>query len=314
MLRLMRDKDRSGKTIQAVEKTRRTWFGEVTSLLRRPSINEIPWNEIEELLIGADVGLATTELLISRTKERLQSKNHSPPDDAISMLKTQMVALLTIDHTSEIFEVATRPTVILVVGVNGVGKTTSVAKLARLYSCNGNRVVLGAADTFRAAAIEQLQSWGCRLEVDVIAHQSGADPAAVTFDTLEAARARHADVVIIDTAGRLHTKTNLMEEIKKIRRVLSKRHDIAENVLLTLEATTGQNGLLQAQAFSDAIACHGVFLTKLDGTAKGGIVLSIAHDLNLPVLFIGTGEGLDDIAPFHPRQFVEALFESKAVN
>lgn len=308
MLRLLRDNTRSEKTIQAAEKTRQTWFGHVTSLLNRSSTNEIPWTEIEELLVAADVGLVTTELLIDRTKEHLRENKLSHPDDAIDVLKNEMVTLLTIDHPNKMLGVSTRPTILLFVGVNGAGKTTSIAKLAQLLINDGKQVMLGAADTFRAAAIEQLQSWGSRLKVDVIAHQSGADPGAVAFDTLEAARARHADIVIIDTAGRLHTKTNLMEEIKKIRRVLSKRDDMVQSVLLTLEATTGQNGLIQAKGFSEAMDCDGVFLTKLDGTAKGGIVLSIAHDLKLPVLFIGTGEGLDDIAPFHPRQFVEALF------
>jgi fused signal recognition particle receptor len=311
MLSLLRDNSRSEKTIRAAEKTRQTWFGHITSLLNRSSINEIPWTEIEELLIAADVGLTTTELLIDRTKEGLRQNKLSHPDDAIDVLKNEMVTLLTIDRPIKMSGAHTKPTALLFVGVNGAGKTTSIAKLARLYTDEGNKVILGAADTFRAAAIEQLQSWGNRLKVDVIAHQSGADPGAVAFDTLEAARSRHADIVIIDTAGRLHTKSNLMEEVKKIRRVLSKRDDVVQSVLLTLEATTGQNGLLQAKVFSEAMSCDGVFLTKLDGTAKGGIVLAIAHDLNLPVLFIGTGENLDDIGAFHPRQFVEALFNSK---
>lgn len=313
MLRLQGDSKRSEKIIQAAEKTRQTWFGRVTSLLNRSSANEIPWTEIEELLVAADVGLVTTELLLDLTKKHLRENKLSHPVDAIDVLKNEMVTLLTIDHPSKLLEVSTKPTVLLFVGVNGAGKTTSIAKLARLYLNEGKQVMLGAADTFRAAAIEQLQSWGSHLKVDVIAHQSGADPGAVAFDTLEAARARQTDIVIIDTAGRLHTKTNLMEEIKKIQRVLSKRDDVVQRVLLTLEATTGQNGLIQAKGFSEAMGCDGVFLTKLDGTAKGGIILSIAHNLDLPVMFIGTGEGLDDIAPFHPRQFVEALFNSTAV-
>ena len=312
MLKLLRDRGRGDKTRQAVEKTRRTWFGQITSLLRRSDIDEDLWDELEELLIGADVGLDTTELLLERTKERVRNEGVSQPGDVLGVLKAEMVALLSIDGSDYTLETADGPAVLLVIGVNGAGKTTGIAKLARLYMDDGKRVVLGAADTFRAAAIEQLQSWGGRLEVDVIAHQSGADPGAVAFDTLEAARARQADVVIIDTAGRLHTKANLMEELKKIQRVLSKRGNVAQSVLLTLDATTGQNGLFQARAFTDAIDCDGVFLTKLDGTAKGGIVLAIAQDLKLPVLFIGTGETLDDITPFDPRQFVDALFDSEA--
>lgn len=314
MLKLLRDRGRGDKTRQAVEKTRRTWFGQITSLLRRSDIDEDLWDELEELLIGADVGLDTAELLLERTKERVRNEGVSNTGDVLGVLKDEMVALLSIDGSDYTLEIADGPAVLLVVGVNGAGKTTGIAKLARLYMDDGKRVVLGAADTFRAAAIEQLQSWGSRLEADVIAHQSGADPGAVAFDTLEAARARQADVVIIDTAGRLHTKANLMEELKKIQRVLSKRGNVAQSVLLTLDATTGQNGLLQARAFTDAIECDGVFLTKLDGTAKGGIVLAIAQDLKLPVLFIGTGETLDDITPFDPRQFVDALFDSEAAS
>ena len=197
------------------------------------------------------------------------------------------------------------------VGVNGAGKTTSIAKLAQLYVDDGKQVLLGAADTFRAAAIEQLQVWGSRVGADVIAHRQGADPGAVAFDTLQAARSRGVDVVIIDTAGRLHSKVNLMEEMKKVRRVLS-RHDnrASVEVILAMDATTGQNGLAQARAFTEAIRCDGVFLSKLDGTAKGGVVVAIAAELKLPVLYIGTGERLEDIAPFDPREFIDALFAS----
>lgn len=312
MLKLLRDRG-GEKTRQAVEKTRRTWFGQITSILRRTDIDSNLWDELEELLIGADVGLDTTELLIERARGRVLSEGVWQPGDILDVLKGEMATLLSIDGSDDALEAADGPIALLVVGVNGAGKTTSIAKLARLYMDDGQRVVLGAADTFRAAAIEQLQSWGNRLGVEVIAHQSGADPGAVAFDALEAARARQADVVIIDTAGRLHTKSNLMEELGKIQRVLSKRGNAAQRVLLTLDATTGQNGLLQARAFTEATECDGVFLTKLDGTAKGGVVLAIVQDLKLPVLFIGTGESPDDVAPFDPNEFVEALFDSGAI-
>ena len=200
------------------------------------------------------------------------------------------------------------PLVILFVGVNGSGKTTSIAKLAHSYREQGERVVLAAADTFRAAAIDQLRVWGERAGAEVIAHQPGADPGAVVFDAIEAARRRQAGVVLIDTAGRLHTKYNLMEELKKIKRVAS-RHDptAPHQVLLVLDATTGQNGLIQARHFTQAVEVSGIFLAKLDGTAKGGIVLAIAQELRIPILYIGTGEKLEDLAPFDPRAFAEAL-------
>jgi fused signal recognition particle receptor len=309
MLKLLRDRG-GEKTRQAVEKTRRTWFGQITSILRRTDIDSNLWDELEELLIGADVGLDTTELLIERARGRVLSEGVWQPGDILDVLKGEMATLLSIDGSDDALEAADGPIALLVVGVNGAGKTTSIAKLARLYMDDGQRVVLGAADTFRAAAIEQLQSWGNRLGVEVIAHQSGADPGAVAFDALEAARARQADVVIIDTAGRLHTKSNLMEELGKIQRVLSKRGNAAQRVLLTLDATTGQNGLFQARSFTEALSCDGVFLSKLDGTAKGGVVVAIADELGLPVLYIGTGEQPDDIAPFDPKEFVEAMFDS----
>ncbi|MBI4200723.1 MAG: signal recognition particle-docking protein FtsY, partial [Chloroflexi bacterium] len=193
--------------------------------------------------------------------------------------------------------------------VNGSGKTTSIAKLAHFFQEAGDRVVIGAADTFRAAAVDQLQVWGKRLGVEVVAHQQGGDPAAVAFDALQAGKARGADVVIIDTAGRLHTKSNLMEELKKVRRVVGRLDPSAPHLtILVMDATTGQNGLAQARAFTQAVACDGIFLAKLDGTAKGGFVFAIRQELGLPVLFIGTGEGVEDMSPFEPRQFVEALF------
>ena len=297
------------KTERAVEKTRKSWFDRMAKLFQTSQVDAELWDRLEELLIGADVGVSTTENLIGRLKERIRDEGVTLPDGALEILKEEMVAILDIGPGADLLEVEDPPLVILMVGVNGVGKTTSIAKLASLYKENGKHVVLGAADTFRAAAIEQLQAWGSRLGVDVIAHRPGADPGAVAFDTYRAADSREADVVIIDTAGRLHTKHNLMEELKKIQRVLSRQSERdSQRVLLTIDATTGQNGLAQARSFVDAVDCDGAFLAKLDGTAKGGVVLAIAEELKLPVLFIGTGEQPDDIAPFDPAAFVDALF------
>ncbi len=305
-----RDKEKERqRTEQALRKTRQTWFGHVTTLFRRSRIDDELWEELEELLISADVGVATTQKALDRLRERIQREHVTQPDDALEALKSELTAILDIEVDDNLFEVAEPPLVLLVVGVNGAGKTTSIAKLTQMFKEEGKSVVLGAADTFRAAAIEQLQAWGRRLEVDVIAHQSGADPGSVAFDTLNAAKSRGADVVIIDTAGRLHTKLNLMAELKKIQRVLSRQGSgDSQRVLLTLDATTGQNGLLQARSFVEAVKCDGVFLAKLDGTAKGGIVLAIADELEVPVLYVGAGEQPDDIASFNPREFVDSLF------
>ena len=308
MFRFLQRRDR-GKTEQGVRKTRQTWLGRVASLLQRSELDQDLWDELEELLISADVGLATSERLIEGVRDRAREENVTSPDGAVELLKGMMVELLSSDGSAALLEVDRRPLVLLVAGVNGVGKTTSIAKLAKWFKDDGYSVVLGAADTFRAGAIDQLQAWGRRLDIDVIAHQPGADPGAVAFDTLQAATSRGADVVIVDTAGRLHTKRNLMEEIKKVQRVLSRQGGTdSQRVILTLDATTGQNGLIQARAFKEALSCDGVFLAKLDGTAKGGIVLAISADLGLPVLYIGTGEQPEDLAPFDARDFVEGLF------
>ena len=311
MFRSLRANDKE-KTVHAVEKTRHTWFGKIAGLFQRGQLGEATWDELEELLISADVGVATSETLLDRLRSRIRDEGASGPDEALALLKLGMVELLDLGGPEFRLDSKDGPLVLLMVGVNGVGKTTSIAKLAHWYKGEGLSVILGAADTFRAAAIEQLQAWGSRLEVDVIAHQPNADPGAVTFDAVQAARARGADVVIVDTAGRLHTKLNLMEELKKINRVISRQAGTdSQRVLLTLDATTGQNGLIQALSFVEAVKADGVFLAKLDGTAKGGIVLAIANELKLPVLFVGTGEGPDDIARFDPRDFVEGLFSAQ---
>ena len=301
---------KSEKTERAAEKTRRAWFSHVTDLFRSGSLDDDLWEELEELLIAADVGLGPAQDLLERLRRRVREEGVSDPEGAIDILKQELVSVLDVGVGPVPYN-GKRPHTVLMVGVNGAGKTTSIAKLAQLYVDDGKQVLLGAADTFRAAAIEQLQVWGGRVGAEVIAHRQGADPGAVAFDTLQAARSRGIDVVIIDTAGRLHSKVNLMEEMKKIRRVLSRHDDSASvEVILAMDATTGQNGLAQARAFTEAIRCDGVFLSKLDGTAKGGVVVAIAAELKLPVLYIGTGEQLEDIAPFDPREFVDALFAS----
>jgi len=308
MLNFLRRRETDAEnTRRATEKTRRGLLGRVASIFRDSDLDEEAWEELEEVLITADVGVEPTMELV----DRLREEHPSTPDEALDILKREMVEMLSIDDTGHPLDTDARPLVLLVVGVNGVGKTTGIAKLTNLYLQDGQQVLIGAADTFRAGAAEQLRTWGRRLDVDVISHREGADPGAVAFDTVSAALSRNADVIIVDTAGRLHTKTNLMEELKKIRRVVA-RHvpESSIRVLLALDAVTGQNGLHQARAFTQALECHGVILSKLDGTAKGGIVLAITRELGIPVLYLGTGEQPDDIAAFDPQQFVDALFET----
>ena len=299
-----------GEIIQkAVKRSREGWFSKVTRLFDRATGDEL-WDELEELLISADVGMSTSTKLLGRLRGRVREERLIEGHEIRSALKEEMVAILGVDSSPrEALTLASSgPRVILVVGVNGTGKTLSIAKLAYTFREQGKRVILAAADTFRAAAIDQLKVLGQRVGAEVICHQPGADPGAVVFDSLEAARARSADVVLIDTAGRLHTKFNLMEELKKIKRVASRSDPEAPHeVLLVLDAGTGQNGLAQARYFTEAVGVTGVFLTKLDGTAKGGIVLAICDELEIPILYIGTGEALGDLVPFDAETFVEAL-------
>jgi len=278
----------------------------VTRLFDRTTVDETVWTELEELLISADVGVGTAEKLIETVKQRAarEKLDGSSVRDA---LKAEMVNMLKIEAPAA--DSASVPRVILAVGVNGSGKTTSIAKLAYKAKKEGRQVILAAADTFRVAAIDQLKKLGAEVGVDVIAHQPDADAGAVVFDALEAARSRNTQEVIVDTAGRLHTKFNLMEELKKIRRVVAKADATAPHeVILVLDATTGQNGLTQARYFTEAVGVTSVFLAKLDGTAKGGIVLAICDELKIPIQFIGTGDGLEDMAAFDAESFVEALF------
>jgi fused signal recognition particle receptor len=275
-------------------------------LFDRGAIGKEVWDQLEELLISADVGVPTAAKLIGKVKQRADEEKLDGAR-VRAILQEEMVKILDVPPRTVNVNV-TLPEVYLVVGVNGSGKTTSIAKLAYKMKKEGHSVLLAAADTFRAAAIDQLKKQGERVGVDIVAHQPGADPGAVVYDAYQAAKARHIDNLIIDTAGRLHTKFNLMEELKKIRRVAAKLDSAAPHeVILVLDATTGQNGLSQARYFTEAVGVTGILLAKLDGTAKGGIVLAICDELKLPIQLIGIGEGLDDLVPFDAAAFVEAL-------
>ncbi len=258
----------------------------------------------------ADVGVETTVALVDRLREQVNRGKARTTRDLEELLKQELLALLGSPSPMNVDEPRLL-TLVLVVGVNGSGKTTTIAKLAKYYKDQGRRVLLAAADTFRAAAIDQLKIWGERADVPVIAHQPGADPGAVVYDAIRASQSRKSDLLIVDTAGRLHTKYNLMEELRKVHGVAQKRvHQAPHETLLVLDATTGQNALSQARHFKDAVQVTGVVVAKLDGTAKGGVVFAIAHELQLPVRFIGTGETLEDLEVFDPEAFVEGLFES----
>jgi fused signal recognition particle receptor len=291
---------------KALQPTRDSWFSKAMQLFDRTTIDESIWSELEEVLISADVGMETTAKLIERTKERVRDEKLKDGYQVKEAIKQEMVKILELPsrETAEI----TLPKVILVIGVNGSGKTTSIAKLAYRAKQEGQSVILAAADTFRAAAIDQLRTWAQRIGADIVAHQPGADPGAVVYDAMAAARSRQVQLLIIDTAGRLHTKFNLMEELKKIKRVAAKTDPTAPHeVILVLDATTGQNGLAQAKNFAEATGVTGIFLAKLDGTAKGGIALAICDQLKIPVQYVGVGEHPEDIALFDAQSFVEAL-------
>jgi fused signal recognition particle receptor len=299
------------KTEPGVKGSKETWFGKIANVFNRDVFGDEVWEELEELLVSVDVGLDTTGKLLSKVKQRVKTERLSEVSQVREALKEQMVSLLSIPQRAKPIpeQSGESPYIILVVGVNGSGKTTSIAKLAYGFTSQGKRVILAAADTFRAAAIEQLKHWGGKVDAEVIAHQPGGDPGAVAYDAVQAGYSRHAQAVIIDTAGRLHTKFNLMEELKKIKRVVAKHNASAPHqVLLVMDATTGQNGLAQAKYFTEAVDVTGIFLTKLDGTARGGILFAICDQLNIPISYIGTGEELQDIAPFDAEVFVNAIF------
>ncbi|MGV9268726.1 signal recognition particle-docking protein FtsY [Kitasatospora sp. NPDC003701] len=278
------------------------------SLLSREHLDEDTWEEIEDTLLTADVGVAPTQELVERLRTRVKVLGTRTPDELRTLLREELVELIgkDADRTVRSTKHEDGPAVVLVVGVNGVGKTTTTGKLARVLVADGRTVVLGAADTFRAAAADQLQTWGERVGARTVRGPEGGDPASVAFDAVKEGIAEGADTVLVDTAGRLHTKTGLMDELGKVKRVVEK-HGPVDEVLLVLDATTGQNGLIQARVFAEVVDITGIVLTKLDGTAKGGIVVAVQRELGVPVKLIGLGEGADDLAPFEPGAFVDAL-------
>ena len=295
---------------RSLSKTHESIVGRVdTLLLGRKQIDTDTLEELEEILITADLGVKTTVDLIRTLEQRLK-RNELQDGAALKKALKEEIQLRLMAHASPLVVSGKTPFVILVIGVNGVGKTTTIGKLAARYAGEGKRVLLAAGDTFRAAAAEQLELWSQRVGADIVRHKEGADPSAVVFDACKAAIARHSDVLIIDTAGRMHTKVNLMEEMKKIRRVLTREiPDAPHETLLVLDAATGQNALSQAKLFKEAAFVSGVVLTKLDGSAKGGIVVAVSHEFALPIRFIGVGESVEDLREFDPAQFVDALFQ-----
>ncbi len=289
-------------------KTKNAVFGRLDALFRGFSkVDEEMLEELEEVLITADVGVNATETILDELRDRIKKEKITEPEQAKAALQEILTAMI---GEGEPLKLETTPAVILVIGVNGVGKTTSIAKIANVLKTEGKQVLLAAADTFRAAAIDQLGIWADRVGVDLIRHEEGSDSAAVVYDALSAAKKRNADVVIVDTAGRLHNKKNLMDELAKIDRVIDRQlPDASRETLLVLDATTGQNAVMQAKEFKNAASLTGLVLTKLDGTAKGGIVFSIRDELGLPVKFIGVGEKVDDLQYFSASDFVSALFD-----
>jgi len=294
---------------ESLSRTRQSVFGQIAGVLGTGDIDEETWEDLEALLVQADVGVPTTMDIVKKLQARVKKEGLYKADQLVNALKKELRAILAESGTFEMEE-PRQLTVVMVVGVNGSGKTTTIGKLAKRYLDQGRKVVLAAGDTFRAAAIDQLKVWGERANVPVISGQPGSDPGAVAYDGIRAARARGYDMLIVDTAGRLHTKFNLMQELEKVYGVCKKSvHQAPHEVLLVLDAPTGQNALVQATKFKESVHVTGVILTKLDGTAKGGMVFAIHRELGLPVRFIGTGERLEDLAPFDADIFVNGLFE-----
>ncbi|MCA1833867.1 MAG: signal recognition particle-docking protein FtsY [Actinomycetota bacterium] len=289
-----------------LSRARQSFGANLTGIFNRGSLTEEDWEDIEALLLQADVGVVATQRMIADLRER--SKKETDPEAVVQTLHAELVAILG-DGDRSLARNEGGLTIWLVTGVNGTGKTTTIGKLAGRLAREGKSVVLAAADTFRAAADAQLETWASRSGAEVVKHAAGADPAAVAFDGVRAAKARGSDFLIVDTAGRLHTKTSLMEELAKIRRVVEREAGPPHEVLLVLDATTGQNGIAQARAFTEAAGVTGIALTKLDGTAKGGIVIACQQELGLPVKLVGLGEGIEDLAPFDPHAFVDALLD-----
>ena len=309
------DKFKLTRLKEGLTKTRENIFGKIQKILTgKTKIDEELLENLEEILISGDVGVTTTMKIIENIRQRVKKDGYENPADLDNLLREEIQKLLVngtiIDIDPLVLSSGQKPHVIMIVGVNGVGKTTTIGKLAYNYKSVGKKVLIAAADTFRAAANEQLEIWAKRAGVGIIQQARGADPAAVSYDALRSAVAHGVDVLIIDTAGRLHTKVNLMDELKKIKRVIQKINPEAPHeVLLVLDASTGQNAIQQAKQFSAAVGITGLVLTKLDGTAKGGVVLAINQELNIPVKYIGVGEKIDDLQPFHQKIFVDALFD-----
>lgn len=297
---------------QGLEKTRQAFADRMETVLRRRKIDEDLFEELEETLLAADIGINTVEYLLSELRREAKKRKLETADELLPVLQAAIASILT--QSAEPMRIASEaPTVILVVGVNGVGKTTIIGKLAHRFRLEGKKVLMAAADTFRAAAIEQLSVWAERSQADIVKQSTGSDAAAVVYDALKAARARKTDVVLCDTAGRLQNKAHLMEELEKIHRVIAREIPGAPHeTLLVLDATTGQNAIVQAKLFREAAHVSGIALTKLDGTAKGGIVIAINHELGLPVKWVGVGETIDDLQPFDADAFAQALFEKRA--
>lgn len=297
------------KLKQGLKKTKESLFGGLGALFSSSEIDDDFYDELEETLILADIGAKTSSDIVEGLRRRVKEQKLTEAADVRKVLKEMIGEMLGEDSP---LDLSTVPSVILVIGVNGVGKTTAIGKLSHQLKEEGKRVIVAAADTFRAAAIDQLNVWTDRAGVEIIKHNEGSDPAAVVYDALDAAKARKADVVIIDTAGRLHNKQNLMNELAKISRIVhQKAEGCALEVLIALDATTGQNAVNQARAFNDAADITGIILTKLDSSAKGGIVISIANELKVPVKLVSVGEKIDDLQPFVARDFVEALFDTE---
>jgi fused signal recognition particle receptor len=297
------------KLKEGLDKTRKGITDKIDDLFNNyGEIDDELFDELEEILVVADVGMATTHKLIERLREELKIRKIKNANEVKGVFKEVVEAMLR-ENNDEPFHVGDVPTIVMVIGVNGVGKTTSIGKIANLIKSEGKSVVIAAADTFRAAAIDQLMVWGDRVGVNVIHQSEGSDPAAVIFDAIQSAKAKKIDVLICDTAGRLHNKVNLMNELAKVFRVIDREYpDAKREILLVLDATTGQNAIQQAKVFNEAAPITGIVLTKLDGTAKGGVVMAINAELGIPVKLIGVGEGIDDLQAFDPHEFVEALF------
>ncbi len=296
---------------QGLTKSRETWVHKIGAILQNRQWDEQSLGEMEESLITADVGVKATDKLMQVLRRQFPGDTEDLAQDMSAKLQAAMIEMLRGSVAApKRARLTARPWVVIFLGVNGVGKTTTIGKLAAQYRNDGKKVLLVAGDTFRAAAIEQLDAWGRKVGVDVVKHKAGADPSAVVFDGMQAAKSRNVDVLLIDTAGRLHTKVHLLEELKKIRRVITRElPDAPHETLLVLDATTGQNGLQQARVFKEATDISGIVLTKLDGTAKGGVIISIQEELGVPVQYIGVGEDVEDLQPFEAESFVQALFE-----